>query len=362
MDFTFSPEAADAAALAATIIGDCATTERMSEVEGAGDRFDADLWARLAEAGLLALDLPEDLGGAGLGLLEAAHVTVEVGRAVAPVPLATHQSAARVLAAHGSPAQQAEWLPGSADGSVLLTVALAEPLTAVPDAPTVRARRDDGGSWRVSGTKTLVRAGTRADAVLLTASTDDGPAVLLARRADLTPLEQRTSDGDTTARFELDGVPAELVGGAEAARALAELTLALSCAEQLGITRGAVRLTAEYARTREQFGRPIGTFQAVGQRLADAYIATLGQDLTTWQALWRLDEGLPASTEVAAAALWAADAGHTVAHTTVHVHGGVGIDLDGEAHRYFTAAKRWELTYGGATAHARTVGAALATQ
>ena len=132
--------------------------------------------------------------------------------------------------------------------------------------------------------------------------------------------------------------------------------------QQLGTTEGALALTAAYARTREQFGRPIGTFQAVSQRLADGYIDVLAQRLTLWQAAWRLDEGLPADTEVATAKLWAADAGHRLAHTTVHVHGGVGIDLDGEAHRYFTSAKRFEFLHGGSTEQALTVGRALAAE
>ena len=128
----------------------------------------------------------------------------------------------------------------------------------------------------------------------------------------------------------------------------------------LGSASTALEIGCEYAKERIAFGKPIGTFQAVGQRLADGYIQTLGQSLTLWQAAWRVDQSLDVTTELAAAALWAADAGHVVAHTAVHVHGGVGIDLDGEAHRYFTAAKRWELTHGGTTAHARTIGRALA--
>ena len=129
-----------------------------------------------------------------------------------------------------------------------------------------------------------------------------------------------------------------------------------------GVTEGALELTSTYAKTREQFGRPIGTFQAVSQRLADGYIDVLGQRLTLWQAAWRLDEGLPADQAVAIAKLWAADAGHRLAHTTVHVHGGVGIDLDGEAHRYFTTAKRFEFAYGGATEQALLVGRSLAAE
>ena len=133
-----------------------------------------------------------------------------------------------------------------------------------------------------------------------------------------------------------------------------------AAAEQLGVTEGALALTSSYAKTREQFGRPIGTFQAVSQRLADGFIDVLGQRLTLWQAVWRLHEGLPATTEVAVAKLWAADAGHRLAHTTIHVHGGVGIDLDGDAHRYFTTAKRFEFLFGGATEQALTIGRSFA--
>lgn len=181
-------------------------------------------------------------------------------------------------------------------------------------------------------------------------------------------VAQRSSDGDTVARVDLDGAPAEPLGAADSAHdrqsaaRLGQLLVVTAAAEQLGVTEGALKLTAAYAKTREQFGRPIGTFQAVSQRLADGYIDVLAQRLTLWQAVWRLSEGLPAETEVATAKLWAADAGHRLAHTTVHVHGGVGIDLDGEAHRYFTTAKRFELLFGGATEQALTVGRALAAE
>jgi alkylation response protein AidB-like acyl-CoA dehydrogenase len=127
-------------------------------------------------------------------------------------------------------------------------------------------------------------------------------------------------------------------------------TLSAGC---VGGARRCLELAVARARTREQFGRPIGTFQAVSQRLADGYIDVQGARLTLWQAAWRLAGDLPSDLEVASAKLWAADAGHKIAHTTVHVHGGVGIDLDGAAHRYFTAAKRLELALGGSTEQAR---------
>ncbi len=183
----------------------------------------------------------------------------------------------------------------------------------------------------------------------------------------MTVTEQTFSDRDAVARIDLDDVALaadRLVGPADGSvnRRLRRLLLLAASAEQLGICEGALALTATYAKTREQFGRPIGTFQAVSQRLADGYIDTLAQRLALWQAAWRMDEGLPADTEIAIAKLWAADAGHRIAHTTVHVHGGVGIDLDGEAHRFFTSAKRYEFLHGGATEQALHIGRTLATE
>ena len=250
----------------------------------------------------------------------------------------------------------------------MLTAAVAEDRAFAPERPTTVAAVD-GEGFRLTGTKTIVQAGTVAAAFLVPAETPDGVAVFLVEPGDegVTVTPQRFSDGDEVARVDLSGVAvstARQVGPADgsAAERLRHLLLLAGAAEQLGITEGALALTATYAKTREQFGRPIGTFQAVSQRLADGYIDTLGQRLTLWQAAWRLDEGLPADTEVAIAKLWAADAGHRIAHTTVHVHGGVGIDLDGEAHRFFTSAKRFEFLHGGATEQALNIGRTLAAE
>ena len=150
-----------------------------------------------------------------------------------------------------------------------------------------------------------------ADAFLVTASTPSGVGVFLVA-ADAAGVErqaQHTSDGDVTALVTFSNAPATPVGDGETAQRLGQLLILAAAAEQLGVTEGALRLTADYAKTREQFGRPIGTFQAVGQRLADGFIDVLCQRLALWQAVWRLAEGLDASTEVAVAKLWAADAG-----------------------------------------------------
>lgn len=366
MDFTPTAGQTDTEALARQVFGDRCTNERQQQVEAAGDRFDRTLWDEVGRLGLLGIPLPEEHGGAGLGVLELATLLVEAGRRLAPLPLAAHLASARVLAECGTPAQQATWLPDAATGEVVLTAAVAEDGAFVPETPQTTARRTDAG-WQLDGVKTAVPAGPVAGLLLVPAATDEGTRVFLVRSddggVDLAP--QRLSDGDVAGRLELSEVllgDDRLLGDTETPARLVALLTVADCAWQLGVCEGALRLTSSYARTREQFGRPIGTFQAVSQRLADCYIDVQGLRLTVTQAAWLLDQGRAATVEVATAKLWAADAGHTVAHTTVHVHGGVGIDLDGEAHRYFTAAKRAEFAYGGTTQQARTVGRALAAE
>lgn len=335
MDFLFTPEQDEAAELAAQILADKTTNERLKEVEAGGDRFDRELWATLGDA----FDWTE------LDLTMIARVLVECGKRVAPVPLAVHAACITVLG-------------DAVDPSSLYAAAVAEERAHLPVVPTVTA--DAEGA--LTGVKTLVRAGMAADRLLVTATGPDGPGVYLvdATADGVERVAQKTSDGDVAALVTLSGASATRVGDASTPARLGQLLVALSAAEQLGVTEGALRLTSEYAKTREQFGRPIGTFQAVSQRLADGFIDVLGQRLTLWQAIWRLQEGLPAETEVATAKLWAADAGHRIAHTTVHVHGGVGIDLDGEAHRYFTSGKRFEFLFGGATEQALAIGRSFA--
>lgn len=353
MDFTFSTEADEAANLAASVFAGATGTEHLRTVEADCDRFDEALWASLGETGLLGLGVPEEHGGAGLGLIEVCRVLIEAGRTVAPVPLADHVAAAFTLA--GLDPDSAH-LESAASGQGILTIAHAEPLDANPErCETTNASTPD--EPRLVGTKVLVRSPRRAAAILVTAA--DGVYLVGADADSLAWEDQHTSDGEAVGFLHLDNTPATRLGGSEAATRVVEVLTVARCAEQLGRLYGAQRLTAAYAATREQFGRPIGTFQAVSQRLADGYIDVLGAELCLWQAAWLLDEGLPAGTEVAVAKLWAADSGHRVAHTTVHVHGGVGIDLDGEAHRYFTGLKRGEFELGGTTAQARRIGASL---
>jgi 3-oxocholest-4-en-26-oyl-CoA dehydrogenase beta subunit len=369
VDFTENESQAELAALSRKILTEQVTPERLAAADAPSDRFDAGLWGALARAGILAAALPDSLGGAGLGLLEQCAVLIELGRTVAQVPyLASLVLGAGAIARFGTPEQQRGWAAPAGRGEVILTAALAEEDGDDPAAPSARAEpaTGDGRGWRLSGVKTTVPAAPLAGLILVPAAAPDGVMVFLVMPGDagVTVERQQLSSGESAGRVVLDDVrlPGDRVlGGADGAAGWLMAAGAVGlCALQAGVTERALELTAEYARTRVAFGKPIGGFQAVAQRLADAYIDTEAIRLTMWQAAWRLSTGLPCGTEVATAKFWAADAGHRVAHTAVHVHGGVGIDLGYPLHRYFAAAKHNEFFLGGATTQLRRIGAALA--
>jgi alkylation response protein AidB-like acyl-CoA dehydrogenase len=354
---------------------DFAVTEAQAELAGLVRKILAERespWDDLAAAGVLAAGLPASLDGAGLGLLEQCSVLVELGRAVSDVPyLASIVLGAGAVAAFGTAAQQERWAVPAGQGAVVLTAALAEEDGDDPRSPSARAERRPGG-WVLSGVKTAVDSAPRAGLFLVPAKSPDGVRVFLVSPSDagVRVEPQQLTDPAPAGRVVLDGVALgedRLLGSrdgadvADVAGWLADRATVGLCALQAGVIERALELTAEYARSRVQFGRPIGSFQAVAQRLADAYVDVEAVRLTMWQAAFLLastDAG--AGAAVATAKFWAAEAGHRVAHTAVHVHGGIGIDVTYPVHRYFTAAKHHEFALGGATAQLRRIGSFLA--
>jgi 3-oxocholest-4-en-26-oyl-CoA dehydrogenase beta subunit len=168
----------------------------------------------------------------------------------------------------------------------------------------------------------------------------------------------------------LDGVrvgPEAVLGGpgadgAAVLRSMVEAATVGACAVMSGLAAEAVRITGEYTTAREQFGRPIATFQAVGQRAADAYVDAQGIRLTMLQAAWRQAAGVPADREVAVAKYWASAGGQRVVHAASHLHGGMGVDRDYPLHRYFLLAKQLELYLGGTSRQLLALGAILAAE
>jgi 3-oxocholest-4-en-26-oyl-CoA dehydrogenase beta subunit len=368
MDFSPDEAQRELAALTRRILSDQVTEDRLGQAEAGADRFDPALWADLAGAGVLAAGLPASAGGAGLGLLGQCSVLAEIGRTVAPAPyLPSIVLGAAAVARFGTPDQRHRWAGPAGRGEVILTAALSEEDGDDPRVPAARAERV-AGRWLLAGVKTVVPAAALADLMLVPAATPQGVTVFLAGPADDgVTVQRQVTGGGSAGRVTLASValPDDRVLGRPGAGPqitdwlAARGTVGL-CALQSGVVGRALELTARYARDRVQFGRPIGSFQAVAQRLADAYIDAEAAGLTMWQAAWRLSAGLPADTEIATAKFWAADAGHRIAHTAVHVHGGIGIDMGYPLHRYFVAAKDNEFALGGATAQLRRIGAALA--
>jgi alkylation response protein AidB-like acyl-CoA dehydrogenase len=371
MDFSFSEDQQDLQNLARQILEGELSIERLKEIDAGHEHFDRLLWAKLADAGLLGVAAPEAQGGLGYGFLEAALVLEQVGRTVAPVPYLAAVVLGGLPIAHlGSEAQQAKYLPGLVSGDTVLTAALVE-LGADALAPQTTARRDESG-WVLDGEKDFVPAGMVASTILVPAATDDGGIVLAlvdAAADGVTLVRQDTTNFDPEARLTLTGVRVhddDVLGspadGAANLEWIVERATAAQCAVAIGVCEEALRMTAEYTKTREQFDRVIATFQAVGQRAADAYIDTEAVRLTAWQAIWRLAEGLPATAEVAVAKFWAAEGGQRVVHAAQHLHGGMGVDKDYPLHRYFLLAKKLELTLGGATPQLLTLGSILAAE
>lgn len=361
MDFNSTEAASDLGGLVRTITESVCTPEHQRELDGFEHRFDRDLWRKLIDADVLSTTAPEAVGGGGFGVLEEVAVLVALGRQLSAVPyLESVVLGAGALAAFGADALQQDWAAPAVRGEKVLTVALDGEMGQGP----VQAS-SSGAGYRLTGARTLVPFGPVADAFLVPAESDGGVQVFLVAAGDagvtVSPLD--TTGLGSVGALELSGVEvdaARVVGGADVLAWLTSRHALGRAAFQLGVLERALELTATYAREREQFERPIGSFQAVSQRLADGYIDIKGLRLTLTQAAWRISEGLPANIDVSSAAFWAAEAGHRVAHTAVHIHGGVGIDTDHPIHRYFLAAKQTEFAIGTATGQLLRIGRELA--
>ncbi len=371
MDFNLDEDIQDLAGLAREIFDDLADTDRVREIESSETRVDDTLWQALAQAGLLGLTLAEEHGGAALGLDALAVVLEEQGRHVAPVPLWSATVAAELVRRFGTADQQSALLPGAAAGELRIALALEEYDGAEPQAPLTRAVAD-GDAFRLTGVKAAVPTLAGAQHVLVAATTEQGEGLfLVALDADgISTAASDTTMYDLAGELTLDSTPAVAlgeIGGQVLPVALRVASIALA-AVQLGVADGAMRLAASYLTDREQFGRPLGSFQAVQHQLADCWIDIDGMRVTLWQAI-AADAADPNGTDPTRAAersglvakWWCDQAGLDVVHRVQHVHGGMGIDTDYPVHRNFLWGKQISSTLGGSSAATATLGTLLAT-
>ena len=326
MDFEYDDTQKALADVARQIFETHATHDRLKELEAGGQSFDSELWSTLDRSGLLSLE--------GGGFVEQCVLLVEQGRAVAPVPLWSHLV--------GNTFAQKE--------RGIVTVAIDEPGAEDAYARTISASRG-----LLSGQKVGVPAWDEASWVVTSAH--DGLYVV---EADQLVAERRL----TTARFpefvlSFDMTQAEHIEGD--ATDLARRAVVALCAVGVGVAERSLEITAAYTSERKQFEKPLGSFQAVQQRAADAYIDVEAMRVTMWQAAWRISEGLDADREVAIAKVWAAEGGQRVVSSAQHLHGGMGADIDYPLHRYTLWSKWIELAFGGATPTLARLGADLVT-
>lgn len=333
MDFSFSSDQNELRKLTRQILTDACTTEHLKSIARSESATDLALWKTLANAGLVGIGLPESAGGGGLGLTEVAIVLEEIGRVAAPVPaFAVMALAAPALAV------RPELLDGVATGDVIVTAAIHEPV-GDPHSPTTRVV--DG---KITGTKVCVPHGLLAKRFVVTAT--DGVYCVEADDPKVRVTRQDTTSGVPDALVEFDGATASCVGGTDATERLIALGSTGASVMVSGACDAALRLTADYTKSRQQFDKAIATFQAVSQRAGDAYIDTEAVRLTAWQAVWRLEHDLPAAEAVLSAKFWAAEGAWRVMHASHHLHGGVGVDRDYPLHRFFLLHKQLELQLG----------------
>jgi acyl-CoA dehydrogenase len=310
-----TPEQEALVGLAAEIFAGRTSNEQLAAVERSEDRWDAELWRELADAGLLGIAVPEEHGGAGLGLLEVCLLLEQQGRFLAPVPLWETLSAALLL---DGPAAK-EWLPRVAAGEVRLSVSAAL----------------DGSDGLVTGP---------FDAVVAVA----GSSVVLATGVESAPVET------TTHALAYDIVSADSRPLDVTVVHVQDVVRVALSAVQLGVADAGVREAAQHLTGREQFGRPLATFQATQQQLGDAYCDVQAMRATLGQAVFTM-----ARRDVDVATWWATDAGERIQHAVQHLHGGLGADITYPVHRRLLWTMRTNALLGGPSRQLVRLGAAL---
>ena len=326
--------------------------------------YDRDLWDLMAgQLGVCGMAVPEEYGGAGFSFFELGLVLEELGRSLTVSPFfASCIMAAQLLLAVDDESARKDYLPGIAAGSLIASVALAEDSGSWrPEDVTTRAEERDG-AWRLTGHKSYVLDGAVAGLLLVIARTDDGPAIFAV---DTTPdgaeglaLEPLPTMDQTRkqARVTFDGTPARLLGtvaGAQAAIAtmLDRSAIALA-ADALGGTGKVLEMSVEYAKIREQFGRPIGSFQAIKHKCASMLVDLESSRSAVYYALWAVSAGEPDERTVAP--LVKAHCVDTYLHAAgenIQIHGGIGFTWEHPAHLYLKRAKSSQVLLGDSDFH-----------
>ncbi|MBK5258134.1 MAG: acyl-CoA/acyl-ACP dehydrogenase [Thermoanaerobaculia bacterium] len=319
--------------------------ERVRRLMETDTAYDAALWQAIADQGWTGLIVPESHGGLGAGIVELAVVAEEMGRACVPGPF---------LSTIFATALQPQHLEKIAAGEIKATVAILEQ-TANWDLESIRLKPSrDGEAFLLSGTKLFVPDADVADVLFCVARSADGLVVVAVERgaAGLTIDPMRSMDETRKLyRVTFDGVRGEALRNADIVSAMNVATVAL-CAEMVGGMQWILDATVEYAKTRQQFGRPIGSFQAVQHQCADMVLLTESARSATYYAAWALTQNAPgAQLAVSVAKSYCSDAYREVANRGIQLHGGIGFTWEHDLQLYYKRAKSSETLFGDSTFH-----------
>jgi len=342
----------------------------MESTEG----YDAAMWKKIAGLGWTALGIPEEYGGVGT-FLDLIVVLEEAGRALLPGPFfATMGLAVPVLLEAGTEAQKKEVLNAIASGDARATLAFTEPSGRWDAADVKLSAKKEAGGWRLDGVKMFVPDADAADYTVVVARTraegEDGISLFLVKGKPDGMSVKSLATMDMTRRWSeirFDGVRLDadaLMGAADRAwpalkRAL-EWSAAALCAEMVGGVQKVLEASTEYAKSRQQFGKPIGIYQAVSHKLADMLVLSESGRSATYYAAWAVDADAPDRALASSMAkAYVSDAYRKVAGDGIQVHGGIGFTWEHDMHLYFKRAKSSEVTLGDATYHRELVAQSL---
>lgn len=344
------------------------TLVREMEAEERG--YTDELWRQLAGLGWTGVAFPEQYGGTGGDFLDLAVLLEETGRALLPGPFfATVVLGGLTVLDAGTAAQKQEILPGLGSGQLLLTLALTEASATYEPWGIATTATREGGAFRIDGAKLFVPQAHTADLLLVAARTTESadPAqgvtlfLIPANAAGLTINPLATISADRQCEVILEGVqapPAAVLGAVDEGWPLIQRALqravAGQCLEMLGGAEAVLEMTVEYAKQRTQFGRPVGTFQAVQHHCANMATDVEGCRHIAYQAAWKIASGEPAEREVAMAKAWVSSAYQRVCNLAHQCHGAIGFTKEHDLQLYTRRAKVQELSYGDANWHKET--------
>jgi alkylation response protein AidB-like acyl-CoA dehydrogenase len=353
--------------------GECPPSlARAMELDEVG--YPPELWKKMAELGWTGLALPEEYGGQGMPLTYLAIILEEAGRAIAPVPLHSTMMTALTIAEHAGEEQKKEILPRVCSGSLILTWAFTEvDPRFIPEAVKIQTTEDDD-QFVLSGTKMFVDNLGAAEICLVACRTapasadNEGISLLLVdtRSPGISNTQLTTLAKDKQSRVTFDGVrvpKTNLVGGLNQGWPIVQWMLergtALLCAQMVGATRKDADMAIEYAKNRVAFGRPIGSFQSIQHLCADMTIWVDGAQMLTYEALWKIDQGMPAGVEVSQAKAFCNDKCEAVVRSSQSIHGGIGFMMEFDLHLWFRRVTSWTLRLGTSFEHRANVARAL---